>query len=494
MSGDIILSLDSVSKSFPGVKALDAVSFDIKRGSVHALVGENGAGKSTLIKILAGIYHLDEGTLTFDNKSAEFETPSDSQAAGISVVHQELKLVETLSVAENIFLGYWPYTALGTVDWSLMRKQARDMVHGLGIDLDINETVSALSVAKKQMVEICKAISRDSKLLIMDEPSATLTEKEQKLMFDTVKKLNADGMTIIYISHRLDEIFDLADTVTVLRDGRMIETLPVSDVDKHKLISLMVGRELADEYPKEKVPIGEVALEVRNLTRHGVIEDINFYARKGEIVGFSGLVGSGRTEVMRAVLGIDKINSGEVYVNGNRIQNKSFPHAIKNGFGLIPEDRKQQGLIQIFSVKINASMVSLRKFVKRGVINARQETEAVRKYARRVNIIAPSLDTETQFLSGGNQQKVVITKWLMEQSDIFILDEPTRGIDVGAKTEVYKLITELIKEGKSVIMVSSEMPEILGMSDRIYVMHEGRLVGELSKEEATQEKIMALCT
>jgi len=494
MNDDIILSLNKVTKSFPGVKALDAVSFAVKKGSIHALVGENGAGKSTLIKILAGIYQLDGGSVTFDGQDVFFKTPYESQQAGISVVHQELKLSETLSVAENIFLCNLLYTPLGLVDWPGMKRKAREMIGALGIDIGVDDIVSELTVAKKQMVEICKAVNHDCKLLIMDEPSATLTEKEQLLMFDTIKKLHRDGMTIIYISHRLEEIFNLASAVTVLRDGKMIDTLPLSEVDKNRLISLMVGRELANEYPKEEVPIGEVFLEVKSLTRKGVIEDINFYVRKGEIVGFAGLVGSGRTEVMRALLGIDKTDSGEILLNGKTIQNKSFQKAIKNGFGMIPEDRKQQGLVQITSVKINASMVSLRRFLRLGIIDVKKEDEEVHKYTRQVNVIAPSLDTEVQYLSGGNQQKVVIAKWLMEKSDIYILDEPTRGIDVGAKTEIYKLISELIRGGNAVIMVSSEMPEILGMSDRIYVMHEGKLVGELARGEATQEKIMALCT
>ena len=494
MEKEILLSVRGLTKSFPGVKALDAVSFDVKRGSIHALVGENGAGKSTLIKILAGIYHLVEGTLTLDGKDVNFATPIDASMAGISVVHQELKLSEPLTVAENIFLGNLLYNKLGLVDWRRMRSHAREMIHSLGIDIGPDEIVGSLSVAKKQMVEICKAINRDARLLIMDEPSATLTEREQNMMFSAIKKLNDAGMTIIYISHRLDEIFNLCDTVTVLRDGRMIDTLPVADVDRVRLISMMVGRDLINEYPKEEVPIGDVCLEVKGLTRKGVIEDISFYARQGEIVGFSGLVGSGRTEVMRAMLGVDKIDQGQIILNGKQIQNKTFIDAINKGFGLVPEDRRGQGLVQIATIKVNASMVSLWRFLRFGFINGRRERSEVTKYTNQVNLVAPSLDTEIQYLSGGNQQKVVIAKWLMEQSKIYVLDEPTRGVDVGAKTEIYKLITALIKNGNTVIIVSSEMPEILGMCDRIYVMHEGRLAGELSREEATQEKIMALCT
>jgi ABC-type sugar transport system ATPase subunit len=490
---DIILSVKNVSKEFPGVKALDNIGFDVERGSVHALVGENGAGKSTLIKILAGIYHQDNGAVLFNGSEVNFKTPYESQVAGISVVHQELKLSETLSVTENIFLGNLLYTSAGIVDWAGMRKRAQEMISQLGVDINVNDIVEDISVAKKQMVEICKAINHKCKLLIMDEPSATLTEKEQKMMFQAVRKLQSEGMTIIYISHRLEEIFDLANNVTVLRDGQVIKTMPVGEVDRKTLISLMVGRELVNEYPKEKIALGEVMLEVKGLTRNGVIEDISFHIKKGEILGFAGLVGSGRTEVMRALLGIDKIDGGEIYLRGEKIVQNSFAQAIKNGFGLIPEDRKKQGLVQIASVKKNVSMVSLNRFIKGGIIDVRREDEVSAEYVKKLRVSTPSLDTEVQYLSGGNQQKVVIAKWLLQNADIIILDEPTRGIDVGAKSEIYSLITELIKEGKAVIMVSSELPEILGMSDRIMVMHDGRISGELTREEASQEKIISMC-
>lgn len=490
---DILLSVKNVTKEFPGVKALDNISFDVQRGSVHALVGENGAGKSTFIKILAGIYHQDSGSVVFNGSEVNFKTPYESQVSGISVVHQELKLSETLSVTENIFLGNLLYTSTGIVDWAGMRKRAQEMISQLGVDINVNDIVEDISVAKKQMVEICKAINHKCKLLIMDEPSATLTEKEQKLMFQAVRKLQSEGMTIIYISHRLEEIFDLANNVTVLRDGQVIKTMPVADVDRKALISLMVGRELVNEYPKEKIALGEVMLEVKGLTRNGVIEDIGFHVKKGEILGFAGLVGSGRTEVMRALLGIDKLDGGEIYLKGKKIVQNSFAQAIKNGFGLIPEDRKKQGLVQIASVKKNVSMVSLDKFIKGGIIDVKEEDKESAAYVKKLRVSTPSLDTEVQYLSGGNQQKVVIAKWLLQNADIIILDEPTRGIDVGAKSEIYTLITELIKEGKAVIMVSSELPEILGMSDRIMVMHDGRISGELTREEASQEKIISMC-
>lgn len=489
---DFILKIEGVEKSFPGVKALDNVSFNIKRGHVHALVGENGAGKSTLIKILAGIFRNEAGNVIFDGQERRFKTPSEAQQAGISVVHQEFKLSEPLTVTENIFLGHLIYKH-GFVDWKAMKKKTQEMLSELEIDINPDEIVDTLSVAKKQIVEICKAINLNANLLIMDEPSATLTVKEQEIMFKIIRKLNKEGMTIIYISHRLEEVFDLAHMVTVLRDGKHVGTLPIEDVDRKKLINLMVGRELVNEYPKETVPIGETVLDIKGLNRKGVIEDINFHVKKGEILGFAGLVGSGRTETARAVLGIDKIDSGEITLNGKKVTHKDFKSAINNGLGLVPEDRKQQGLVQILSVKENISMVKMSDIIRAGVIRPSLEDKYGKEYVEKLRISTPSLKTETQYLSGGNQQKVVIAKWLMQQSDIIFMDEPTRGVDVGAKAEIYMLMNEIVSQGKSVIMISSELPEILGMSDRIMVMHEGRIVGELDREEASQEKIMSLC-
>jgi len=487
-----ILVLNEVSKSFPGVKALDKVSFAVKEGTVHALVGENGAGKSTLIKILAGIYQAEEGTVAFDGEKVCFRTPYESQCKGLSVVHQELKLSETLSVTENIFMGNLMYKGK-FVDWKGMRTKARELLDQYSMTMDVNEPVSNLSIAQKQMIEICKALNHKCRLLIMDEPSATLTEREQKIMFETVRKLRSNGVTIIYISHRLEEIFDLADNVTVLRDGKHIATMPVSDIDKHSLISMMVGREMVNEYPKEKFEVGETVLEVKNLCRKGVLNDISFSVHKGELIGIAGLVGSGRTELARAILGIDKIDSGEVLLYGKPVKVKSFRTAINHGCGLVPENRKSQGLVQIGSVNDNICMVNMDMFIHSGLINNKMQKETSREYVEKLNISTPSVETEVQYLSGGNQQKVVIAKWLLKGSNIIFLDEPTRGIDVGSKSEIYLLINDLIRHGKVVIMISSELPEILGMSDRILVMHEGTLKGELTREEATQEKILELC-
>lgn len=489
----MILQIDGITKEFPGVKALDHVSFQIESGTVHALIGENGAGKSTLIRILAGIYTPDEGRILLEGKEKHFRTPNEAQNSGISVVHQELKLAETLTVTENIFLGHLLYAKSGLVNWKEMRLKARDMIQNLGMDIDVDMQVSKLSVAQKQIVEICKAINGKSKILIMDEPSATLTEKELEVMFEIVRKLRSDSYTVIYISHRLDEIFNLADNVTVLRDGKHIKTLPVREVTKEKLINLMVGRVMGNEYPKEFNPIGEVIFEVKNLSTKHLLKNISFKVRKGEVLGISGLVGAGRTELARAILGIDRMEMGEILYKGTNVHWRNFRKSITYGMGLVPEDRKLQGLVQIFSVKENICMVASDKIIQKGIIRNKKKDSYSEKYIKALGIATPGTETEVQYLSGGNQQKVVIAKWLMQDSEIFFLDEPTRGIDVGAKVEIYKLINELTKKGKTIIMISSEMPELLGMCDRIMVMHEGSKMGELSGEEADQKKIMAMC-
>lgn len=489
---DFILELKNISKSFPGVKALDNVSVSIERGTVHALVGENGAGKSTLIKVLAGIYHPENGEVYLDGVKTTFRTPFDSQQKGISVVHQEFKMSESLSVAENVFLGNLMYKGR-LVDWKGMRKCADQMLRDLGVPMDVNIAVENLSVAQKQMVEICKAINRNCKVLIMDEPSATLTEKEQALMFSTVRSLRDAGVTIIYISHRLEEIFDLCNNVTVLRDGQHIATLPVSSVTQDELVSLMVGRTVTREYPRSSRPRGEVVLEARELNRKGVLKNISFNLYQGEVLGIAGLVGAGRTELIRAMLGIDKLDSGELFLRGKPVKIDSFRKAIDLGLSLVPEDRKSQGLVQISPVSRNICMVNMDAAARGFIMNSAKERKISRDYVKKLDIVTPDAETEAQYLSGGNQQKVVIAKWLLEDSDIIILDEPTRGIDVGAKSEIYHLIVDLVEQGKTVLMISSELPEVIGMSDRVLVIHEGHLVGELMRGEASQEKIMSMC-
>jgi ABC-type sugar transport system ATPase subunit len=492
MDNNYILTLKNITKEFPGVKALDDVTINIERGTIHGLVGENGAGKSTLIKVLAGIYQTNKGEIILDGKPCRFNSPIEARRAGISVVHQEIKLAEPLSVAENMFLGNVQLKN-GLVDWKGMRRRAREIVEDLGMDIDINAQVSSLTVAKKQIVEIMHAINNNSRILIMDEPSAVLTDRELEVMFRIVKQLRDKGITIIYISHRLDEIFGLCSNVSVLRDGRHIDTIPVASVDRQGLINMMVGREMGQEYPKEVGNVGGTILEVKNLSR-GILRDISFEVKSGEVFGISGLVGAGRTELARAILGIDKPESGEVYVRGKKVHYRTFADAIRDGLGLIPEDRKLQGLVQIMSVKRNTTLVNMKRVLHAGVISSSLEEKLSKEYADKLHVVTPSMETEVQYLSGGNQQKVVIAKWLFQNSEILFLDEPTRGIDVGAKAEIYRLINRMAKEGKTIIMISSEMPELLGMCDRIMVMHEGHKMGELNAAEATQAKIMALCS
>lgn len=492
MDNNYILTLKNITKEFPGVKALDDVTINIERGTIHGLVGENGAGKSTLIKVLAGIYQPNKGEIILDGKPCRFNSPIEARRAGISVVHQEIKLAEPLSVAENMFLGNVQLKN-GLVDWKGMRRRAREIVEDLGMDIDINAQVSSLTVAKKQIVEIMHAINNNSRILIMDEPLAVLTDRELEVMFRIVKQLRDEGITIIYISHRLDEIFGLCSNVSVLRDGCHIDTIPVASVDRQGLINMMVGREMGQEYPKEVGNVGGTILEVKNLSR-GILQDISFEVKSGEVFGISGLVGAGRTELARAILGIDKPESGEVYVRGKKVHYRTFADAIRDGLGLIPEDRKLQGLVQIMSVKRNTTLVNMKRVLRAGVISSSLEEKLSKEYADKLHVVTPSMETEVQYLSGGNQQKVVIAKWLFQNSEILFLDEPTRGIDVGAKAEIYRLINRMAKEGKTIIMISSEMPELLGLCDRIMVMHEGHKMGELNAAEATQEKIMALCS
>ena len=489
---DTIISVRGISKSFPGVQALKGVSFDILRGEIHGLVGENGAGKSTLIKILCGAYTATEGSVWMNGKELSIRSPLDAQNAGISVVHQELKLVDSLTVMENIFIGRWPRTAIGSVNWKALRRQAADLIDELGVSLDPEENVGKLTVAQKQIVEICKVLSTNAKFIVMDEPSAVLTPSEMDTLYAIIRKLKTSGITILYISHRLEEIFSLCDHVTIFRDGQKIKTVPAADVTREELIHMMVGRELGIEYPKEKIKIGETILSVRNLNRPNVLHDINFDLHRGEILGFAGLIGAGRTEVARAIMGADKNVSGDITLRGEKYAITDVPHAIKMGIGLVSEDRKKEGLVLNLGIKYNISMVNMHRILKNGALNANLEEELAQKYIHDLNIVAPSSEQEAIYLSGGNQQKVVIAKWLNANCDVLILDEPTRGIDVGAKKEIYHIIGELAKNGKAIIMISSEMPELLGMCDRIIVMHNGRITGTVDIADATQDVLMEL--
>ena len=487
---DYIIEIKHLSKSFPGVQALSDVSFGIERGHVHALVGENGAGKSTLIKIITGVYKADNGDICMNGSIVNANNPLEAQRKGISVVHQEIKLVDTLSVAENVFLGRPKTGKHGLISWKKMYTEAQKLVDELNIHLDVRREVSSLSIAQKQVVEICKALSLRAKLLIMDEPSATLTENELDSLFSIIEMLRSQGITIVYISHRMEEIFKIADTVTVLRDGMHIKTMPVGGVSRQELISLMVGREIGEEYPKKYCKIGDIALQVKGLCRSDIVKDVSFDLRHGEILGFSGLIGAGRTETVRCIFAADKPDSGTILMNGEKANFKNVSDAIHHKIALIPEDRKVQGLILGMSLKHNTSMVNLDNVCTYFCLDEKKEADLAKKMVEELTISTPSIEQEVTNLSGGNQQKVVLAKWLAVDSDIIIFDEPTRGIDVGAKAEIYKLICNLASEGKAIIMISSDMPELMGICDRILVMREGTVSGILERDQFNQEVIL----
>lgn len=491
---DYILEMRNISKEFPGVKALNKVNLNIKPGEIHVLVGENGAGKSTLMKILTGVYSKDEGEIILKGKKIDIKSPKEAQIAGISIIYQELNLVPQLSIAENIFLGREPLKKNGLIDWEDMYRKTNELLKRLDLNLEPRIKVKKLGIAQQQMVEIAKALSFKSDIIIMDEPTSALTEKEIEQLFKVMKQLKSSGVAIIYISHRLEEIKKIGDRLTVLRDGTYIGTYAVDSVDIDKIIQLMVGRRLEEKFPKEFAAISNNVLEVKNLNRKNVLKNISFVLKKGEVLGLAGLMGAGRTELARAIFGVDPIDGGEIYINGIKVNIKSPSEAIKNGIGLLPEDRKMQGLVQALSVTHNVTLPSLNNFIKKIFLNKKKENDITYAYVEKVNIKTPSTSKKVRFLSGGNQQKVVLAKWLCANVDILIFDEPTRGIDVGAKVEIYKLINNLVKEGKSVLLISSELPEILGMCDRILVMHEGEITGEFLRQDATQEKILACAT
>jgi ribose transport system ATP-binding protein len=492
-NADGFLRLVGISKSFPGVKALNNVHLNVRKGEVHGLVGENGAGKSTLMKILSGAYVKDEGEIFWQGEKVEINKPKDSEELGIAIIYQEFNLVPQLSISENIWLGREPLAnkALQLIDWPEMHKRTKKLLEELNLDFDPKRPVAGLGVASQQMVEIAKALSLNAKLLIMDEPTSALSKNEIDQLFSVIHALKEKGVSIIYISHHLDEVFEICDRGTVLRDGNYVATIDPKQTSKDELIQLMVGRTLDQQYPKVKAKRGEEVMRVEHLNRDGVLKDINFSAYAGEVLGISGLVGSGRTELVKAIFGADPIDSGKIFIFGKEVQIKSPQSAIEAGMGLLPEDRKYEGLVLKLSVKQNVSMASLDKLLKRGMLQLNIEKSKVMDFIDKLRILTPSIEKEVQNLSGGNQQKVVLAKWLASQSRILIFDEPTRGIDVGAKVEVYNLMNELVKNGVAVIMVSSEMPEILGMSDRIMVIHQGELACVINCEEATQEKILS---
>jgi ribose transport system ATP-binding protein len=490
-----VLQMKGISKRYPGVIALHNVDFEVLPGEVHALMGENGAGKSTLMKILAGAETRDTGDILIHGEPAGTYGPQEAMDLGINIIYQEFNLVPHLSVAENIFLGREPAGRVpGFINFRQLYHDASAVMASMGCSVDVRMEVDRLSVAQKQMVEIGKATSRNSIVIAMDEPSATLTDHELKNLFELIRNLKAQGVGVIYISHRLEEVFGLCDRVTILRDGEFVATLRTEETSRDEIIKLMVGRTLTESIPKRPAPRGEPLLEVRGLTRKGVFEDISFTVYRGEVLGIGGLVGAGRTEVARAIFGADPLDAGEIWMHGQRIHPRSPRDAIRYGIGLVPEDRKSLGLILNMVVRENTTLANLDLLSMLGFVNRRREREVAEAYQRDLRIRTPSIEQEVRNLSGGNQQKVVLAKWLFTESNLLIFDEPTRGIDVGSKVEIYELMNRLAADGKAMIMISSELPELLGMSDRILVMHEGRLSGELSREEATQEKVMQLAT
>ena len=491
---EYVLELKNIYKSFPGVKVLEDVTLQVRPGEVHALMGENGAGKSTLMKILMGIYKADQGSIFLEGKETAIHGPKDAMSKGISMIHQELNTVLDMEVAENVFVGREllkkGMERLKIVDIARMREETGRYFREMNIDIDPRAKMRTLSVAEMQLVEIVKAISLNSKIIVMDEPTSAITEKEAAVLFTQIERLKKQGVAIIYISHKMDEIFRISDTITVLRDGQWIGTKPAKELDNDMLIKMMVGRELTDIYPKDPVEIGDVILEVKNLSRGKKVQDASFSLRKGEVLGIAGLVGAGRSELVETIFGLYPKTGGQIFLHGKEVHIKNSADAIKNKMALITEDRKQTGLNLIVSVKENIASVSIGKLSTHGIVNDKKINEVSEKYIKELKIKTPDGNAIVGNLSGGNQQKVVLAKWLLDEPDIIIFDEPTRGIDIGAKRDIYLLINNLAKEGKAVIVISSEMAEVMGICDRILVMAEGRINGEVRREEFSQEVIM----
>ncbi|MFI2303221.1 sugar ABC transporter ATP-binding protein [Actinacidiphila glaucinigra] len=489
-----VLALEGVSKSFGAVRALRGVSLRLHAGEAHALAGENGAGKSTLIKTLAGVHRPDTGAVLLDGRPVEFHGPGDARDAGVAVIYQEPTLFPDLSVAENIFVGRQPRRSLGRVDHKAVREAAADLFRRLGVDLDPEQPARGLSIADQQLVEIAKALSFDARVLIMDEPTAALTGSEVSRLFGVVKSLREQGAAVLFISHRLEEIFALCQRVTTLRDGAWIASEPLDGLTEDDLVRRMVGRDLDELYPRQDAEIGEVALSVRRLTREGVFTDVSFEVRRGEIVGLAGLVGAGRSEVARAIFGVDRRDAGEVVVDGKPLRGGAPSLAMAAGIALVPEDRRAQGLVMDMSIERNIGLTGFAATTKGGLMSRRAERGRALDWAVRLQVKYARLADVVGTLSGGNQQKVVLAKWLATAPEVLIVDEPTRGIDVGTKAEVHRLLSRLASEGVAVLMISSDLPEILGMADRVLVMHEGRLTAEIPRSEATEESVMAAAT
>ena len=489
------LTMKNITKEFPGVKALDGVSFSVKRGEVHVLVGENGAGKSTLVKILSGIYSVEKGgEIDIDGKKVVFKGITHANEMGIYIIHQELNLVSELSIAENINLGKpYPMRKYGLINWEIIHNEAKKILNSLNLQLDPKTKVKELSVANQQMVEIAKVLSnKNPKLVIMDEPTAAISDQETEELFQQIYRLKKEGVSVVYISHRLEEIKRVGDRVTVMRDGKIVKTLPASAISQNEVIKLMVGREMTSQYPKKIVPKGKEILRLEHFNLAPKVKDISINLYESEVLGFAGLVGAGRTELMRALFGADKGATGDIYFRGEKITIKTPFDAVENGFAFLTEDRKQSGLLMNFSVEKNITLANIGAISKNGFLKSKLEKTAADTYVKDLQIKTPSISSIVENLSGGNQQKVVVGRWLFRDADVIILDEPTRGIDVGAKAEIYELINKLTELGKAVILISSDLLEVMGMSDRIVVLSEGKLVGELPRGSFSQEKILEM--
>lgn len=491
---EVIVSMKNISKSFPGVRALDQVQFELRSGEVMALLGENGAGKSTLMKILSGVYSRDEGTMEIFGNSYENITPKQAQEIGVAIIHQELNMCRHLTVTENIFLGREKKGNI-SLDNGTMKREAKKILDDLKIDLDPDQTVGDLPVSKQQMVEIAKALSTNARILIMDEPTSSLTAKEIQDLFRIIHKLKSEGRGIVYISHRLEELASIVDRVTIMRDGQFITSGNFADMTMDQIITHMVGREIKEKFPRVECKRGKKVFEVKNLNAGKMVRDINFSLYEGEIVGVAGLMGAGRTETTRAIFGVDPKDSGEIFLDGKKIEINCPMDAIKNGVVLAPEDRKKDGLCTKLSIRQNLALPNLDLVCNKfGVINRKKEEELCEKAVSNLLIKTPNVEIDSGNLSGGNQQKVVVGKWLARDSRVVIFDEPTRGIDVGAKVEIYNLMNNLKKQGIAVMFVSSEMPEVMGIADKIIVMCDGRITGEVMAKEATQNEILTLAT
>ncbi len=491
---ECLVEMRQITKTFPGVVALDGVDFECLAGEVHAVVGENGAGKSTLMKILAGVYQPDSGAILIDGQTVRLTSPHEAQQHRVSIIYQELNLLPDLNVAENVFLGREPHGRLGLIDEADEAARAREVLQRLGVEIDPRAKLGRLSMAQQQMVEIAKALSLNARIVIMDEPSAALGGRDLEYLFRVIKALKEQGVGVIYISHRIAEVFEVADRVTVFKDGKVVGTFAVSEIDRPSLVRMMIGRSFSETFPPRGAAAGEEVLGIEGLRVGDRLKDIHLSAHRGEIVGISGLVGAGRTELAQAIFGTRRIDAGTIRMGGQRVTLRTPRQAMRHKIGYLTEDRNAEGLVLGQTVTENAALPSLSRRQRWGVVNRKREREVVEATTQDLRLRAPSLSADVENLSGGNRQKVVLAKWLISGPELILFDEPTRGIDVGAKAEIWQLMRDLADQGKAVVMISSELPEIVGMSDRVYVMHRGEIVGELRGDEATEEKVMMLAT